>query len=140
MLLASTPPAPDAAPDAAPGASLTVLVADDDADMRLYVTGCLHGFGLAGLTTAEAAGGREALLVARALVPDLLISDVKMPGLDGQALCQALRADPATAGIPVLLISGETRAPPPCADGFLEKPFNATGLRAHVERLLARAT
>lgn len=121
-----------------PPAPLQVLVVDDDADMRLYLTACLRGFGLPDLTVTEAVNGREALLLARALHPALIISDVVMPGLDGPALCDALKADAATAAIPFLLISGETRSPPRTADGFLAKPFNATGLRAHVERLLAR--
>ncbi|NBB87168.1 MAG: response regulator [Bacteroidetes bacterium] len=118
--------------------SLRVLVADDDADMRLYLTGCLHGFGLSGLVITEATDGREALRLARVLKPAFIISDLLMPGLDGVAFCHALRADPRTAAIPFLLISGVTRAPPPCADGFLEKPFDAAGLRVHVERLLPR--
>ena len=118
-------------------AILRILVADDDADMRLYLTGCLHGFGLVALTVTEAADGREALLLARALLPDLIICDVVMPGLDGFALCRALKADAETAAIPLLLVSGEAQTRPPCADGFLEKPFNAAGLRIHVERLLA---
>lgn len=117
--------------------ALQVLVADDDDDMRLYLTGCLRGFGLVALTVTEAGNGRDALLLARAFTFDLIISDLVMPGLDGLALCRALKADAATASIPFLLVSGETRAPPDCADGFLEKPFNAAGLRAHVERLLA---
>ena len=117
---------------------LRVLVADDDADMRLYLAGCLHGFGLAGLVITEATDGREALRLARALIPAFIISDLLMPGLDGVAFCQALRADPRTAAIPFLLISGVTRAPPPCANAFLEKPFDAAGLRVHVERLLPR--
>ncbi|CAN5529290.1 N/A [soil metagenome] len=119
-------------------ASLQILVADDDADMRFYLTGCLHGCGLEGLTVTEAGNGRDALLLARALAFDLIISDLVMPGLDGHALCRALKADAATAAIPFLLVSGEVQAPPDCADGFLEKPFNAAGLRTHVERLLAR--
>ena len=116
---------------------LQILVADDDADMRLYVTGCLRGFGPAGVAVTEAANGRDALLLARTLTPDLIISDVVMPGLDGLALCRALKADAQTAAIPVLLVSGEAAALPLGADGFLAKPFNAAGLRAHVERLLA---
>jgi CheY-like chemotaxis protein len=113
-----------------------VLVADDDADMRLYVTGCLRSFGLGTLTITEAANGREALLLAHTLVPALIISDVVMPCLDGLALCRALKADVATAAIPFLLLSGETRAPPHCADGFLVKPFNAASLRVCVGRLI----
>jgi CheY-like chemotaxis protein len=59
-----------------------------------------------------------------------------MPGLDGLALCRALKADPGTHAIPILLVSGETRALPSDGDGFLAKPFNALRLRAEVERLL----
>lgn len=116
--------------------ALTILVADDDADMRLYLTGCLRTMGPA--RVLEAADGREALHLARALVPDLIITDVVMPGLDGLALYHALRADAGTRGIPVLLVSGETRASPSEGHGFLLKPFNAAQLRAEVERLLAR--
>lgn len=115
---------------------LQVLVADDDADMRLYLAGCLHGSGLGEVVITEAAHGGDALLLARTLAFDLIISDLVMPGLDGLALCQALKSDASTATVPFLLVSGETRSPPDCADGFLEKPFNAAGLRAHVERLL----
>jgi CheY-like chemotaxis protein len=120
-----------------PSAPLQILIVDDDADMRLYLTGCLRSFGPADLAITEATNGREALLLAHALRPHLVISDMVMPGLDGLALCLALKADAVTAAIPFLLVSGETRAPPPCADGFLQKPFNAAGLRTHVERLLA---
>ena len=118
--------------------TVRILVVDDDTDMRLYLTGCLNRFGLAGLTITEAADGQEALHLAHALVPALIVSDLLMPGLDGVALCRALKADPRTAAIPFLLISGETHALPSCADAFLEKPFDAAGLRAHVERLLPR--
>jgi CheY-like chemotaxis protein len=119
-------------------AALHVLIVDDDADMRLYLTGCLRGLGWATLTITEAGNGRDALLLARAFSFHLIISDLVMPGLDGFALCRALKDDAATAAVPFLLVSGETRAPPDCADGFLAKPFNAAGLRVHVERLLAR--
>ena len=57
----------------------TVLVVDDDADMRLYLTGCLRSIGGAALTVTEAADGRDALHLARALLPALIISDVVMP-------------------------------------------------------------
>jgi CheY-like chemotaxis protein len=115
---------------------LLILVVDDDADMRLYVKGCLRAMSIE--RVLEAADGREALHLARGLSPDLIISDVVMPGLDGLALCRALKVDIGTRSIPILLLSGERRAPPTDGDGFLEKPFNAAGLRAHVERLLGR--
>ena len=112
---------------------LTVLVADDDADMRRYLRGCLLAFGVA--YVLEAADGHEALRLAPEA--DLVVSDVRMPGLDGASLCEALRADVRTRTLPVLLISGETCGPP-CGDGFLPKPFNAATLRGEVERMLAR--
>jgi CheY-like chemotaxis protein len=119
-------------------AVLQILVADDDADMRLYLASCLRCFGWAALTVTEAGNGWDALLLARTLTFDLIISDLVMPDMDGFALCRALKADTLTAAVPFLLISGEVRGRPACADGFLEKPFNAAGLRVHVERLLAR--
>lgn len=121
-------------------APLHVLVADDDADMRFYLAGCLRGFGLVALTVTEAANGREALLLARTLAFDLIISDVVMPGLDGLALCRALRADAELARIPVLLISGvETQQLPDVgANAFLTKPFNAEDLRGCLLPLLNR--
>ena len=114
--------------------ALSILVADDDADMRLYLTGCLRGMGTRRIF--ETADGREALHLARVLLPDLVISDIVMAGLDGAALCTALKADAQTAAIPLLLVSGEVRAPLPCCDGFLKKPFNASQLRAVVTPLL----
>lgn len=113
-----------------------ILIADDDADMRLYLRGCLRSLGVG--TVFEAADGAEALRLARAEHPALVVSDVVMPGLGGSALCRALKADVETASVLVLLVSGETGAPPECADGFLPKPFNAATLRAHVRHLLDR--
>jgi CheY-like chemotaxis protein len=129
--------APAALPAMAPRLPLTswtVLVVDDDADMRLYLGGCLRGLGVA--RVVEAADGQEALRLAPDA--DLVISDVFMPGLDGIALVRALKADARTRAIPVLLVSGEVVLSPldARADGFLTKPFNATRLRAAVERLL----
>lgn len=131
-------------PNARP-AALCVLVADDDADMRLYLGGCLRAFGVTHVL--EAADGLAALRLAHEPAVALVVTDFVMTGLDGEALCCALRADAATAAIPLLLVTGEaqfaalsapgaTRAPP-CADGFLAKPFNAASLRAHVGRLIA---
>lgn len=113
-------------------ATWTVLVADDDADMRLYLRGCLGRLGAA--RVLEATDGHEALRLAP--LADLVISDVLMPGLDGQALCRALHANPATAATPVLLVSGVTAPADVLPVGFLAKPFNAADLRRAVERLL----
>ncbi|MEM0961571.1 MAG: response regulator [Bacteroidota bacterium] len=113
---------------------LTSLVAGDDADLRAYVAGVLAEMGFERI--AEAADGREALRLIRAQCPSLVVADVSMPYVDGHALCRALRADPSTASVLLLLLSGETRGPPRCADGFLLKPFNAADLRTSTLRLL----
>ncbi len=119
---------------------MTVLIADDDEDMRLYLKGCLHGLGAA--RVIETADGENALRVARAEALDLVVTDLRMPQLDGIELCVGLKARVRTRDVPVLLISGESDGLPPDvpADGFLSKPFNAAGLRSVIEVLLAQAT
>jgi PAS domain S-box-containing protein len=113
----------------------TVLVVDDNADMRAYLTRLLSG---AGYRVAAVNDGREALEAVRSAVPDLVVSDVMMPGLDGLSLVAALRADPRTVAIPVLLLSaraGEEASVEGLAagaDDYLVKPFAAADLLARV--------
>ena len=111
-----------------------ILVVDDDADMRFYLAGCLRS--LAGGAVRQAADGAEALRMAQDEAPDLVVTDYALPGLSGAALCDALRADARTADVRVLVVSGETRAPPTCAQAFLLKPFDAATLRAHARHAL----
>ncbi len=119
---------------------MTVLIADDDEDMRLYRKGCLHGLGAA--RVIETADGENALRVARAEAIDLVVSDLRMPQMDGVELCVALKARVRTRDVPVLLISGESDGLPADApaDGFLSKPFNAAGLRSVIEVLMTQPT
>ncbi len=125
----------------------TILVVDDDPDMRLYLRGCLRGL-LEGVADGEGAGqvfeatdGEEALKVVRTKRVDLVISDVVLSVLDGRALRQAIRNDPALRHLPVLLISGQQQAGFQAGplDGWLPKPFNARQLLAAVELLLANS-
>jgi CheY-like chemotaxis protein len=116
----------------------TILIVDDDPDMRLYLRGCLRGLGEAAGAVIDAADGVEALRWVRADVIGLVISDVVLPRMDGRALRQAIRGDPVHARLPVLLISGEqghavSIGP---ADAFLAKPFNARELLTAVRALL----
>jgi len=113
-----------------------ILIADGSADMRLYIEGCLHAMGP--VHVVQAADGRAALHLARAVQPALIIAERMMPGLSARIFCRALHSDPQTRGIPVLVISEEARPSQPVGDGFLTKPFNAFGLQAEVERLLGR--
>ncbi|MGY1708998.1 SpoIIE family protein phosphatase [Geodermatophilus sp. SYSU D00758] len=126
-------PAAEPAPGEAPGGR--VLVADDNADMREYVTRLLAGRH----AVRTVADGRAALASALADPPDLVVSDVMMPGLDGMQLLAALRADARTARVPVLLVSaraGEEAAVEGLAagaDDYLVKPFSAQELLARVD-------
>ncbi|WP_437760995.1 ATP-binding protein [Sorangium sp. So ce1389] len=131
--------APEAAPAAgeAPAIKLPghVLVADDNADMREYVRRLLAAEGWA----VEAVdNGHAALERARASAPDLVLTDVMMPGLDGFGLLRALRADERTRGVAVVMLSaraGEEERVDSLeagADDFLVKPFSAKELLARV--------
>ena len=127
-------------PDAAGG---RVLIADDNADMRDYLRRLLERH----WTIEVAADGEAALAAACARPPDLVLSDVMMPRLDGFGLVGALRRNPRTAAVPVILLSArageESRVDGVAAgaDDYLVKPFSARELIARVNThlVLARA-
>ncbi len=112
-----------------------VLIADDNTDMREYLARLLSG---AGYQVEAVVDGQEALETVRASVPDLVISDVMMPRLDGLALVAALRADPRTSAVPVVLLSARAGQEASIeglqagADDYLVKPFAAAELLARV--------
>jgi PAS domain S-box-containing protein len=142
-LLAALDNFPQSGANVPAGARPRVLVADDNADMRDYVRRLLAGR----YAVRTVADGRTALAAARAERPDLVLTDVMMPRLDGFGLLRELRADPQTAKIPVIMLSArageEARVEgiQSGADDYLVKPFGARELEArvsaHVE--LARA-
>ena len=118
-----------------------VLVADDNADMRQYVARLL-----AEQYRVEAVpDGEAALAAARRRRPDLILTDVMMPRLDGFGLLRELRADPRTGGVPVILLSArageESRVEgmEAGADDYLVKPFGARELLARVSAHLQMA-
>ena len=115
-----------------------VLVADDNADMRRYIERLLNGQ----YQVETVPDGEAALAAVRQRMPDLILTDVMMPRLDGFGLLRALRADPRTAGVPVILLSArageENRVEglQAGADAYLVKPFSARELLARVGALL----
>ncbi|WP_442932987.1 SpoIIE family protein phosphatase [Mycobacterium kyogaense] len=117
------------------GAAVRVLVADDNADMRDYLTRLLRSDGYVVQAVTD---GVRALESVRANPPDMVISDVMMPGLDGLALVSALRADRRTAAVPVLLLSARAGQEASIsglqagADDYMVKPFAAAELLARV--------
>src|SRR5262249_43925931 len=110
------------------------LVADDNADMREYLTRILR----AHWHVDAVSDGAEALALARESRPDLIVTDVMMPTLDGFGLLRELRSDPALRGIPVIMLSaraGEEARIEGIAAGandYLVKPFSARELVARV--------
>ncbi len=118
-----------------------VLVADDNLDMRQYVTRLLSDR----YCVQAVADGAAALAAARMQPPDLVLTDVMMPRLDGFGLLRELRADPRTRGLPVVMLSArageESRVEgaEAGADDYLVKPFGARELRARVSSQLQMA-
>jgi signal transduction histidine kinase len=112
-----------------------ILLADDNADMREYIRRLLEG----PYTVEAVENGTRALEAARARPPDLVLSDVMMPGLDGFGLLRELKADPRTAAVPVILLSARAGEDAKVeglgagADDYLVKPFSARELVARVE-------
>ncbi len=126
--------------DSAPQANVSglvkphILLADDNTDMRQYVARLLEPF----YRVTAVADGRAALQAVREGVPDMVISDIMMPEVDGFGLLQALRQDAATNAVPVILLSARAGEEARIegldagADDYLAKPFSARELLARV--------
>ena len=117
-----------------------VLIVDDDPTVRLV---CAINLNSTGLDVLEAEHGLDGLEQARAELPDLVLTDVKMPGLDGFQLAERLRADERTRSIPIIFLSGDAelanveRARVLGALAYLTKPFDPRELASFVARQLA---
>jgi len=112
-----------------------VLVVDDDSGIRDSLAACLEAEGFRVATAANGAIGLEELQAAR---PDVVIVDLIMPVMNGHQFVARLREDPATARLPVVLMTGATPRPGlplPEADALLPKPFELDELVAVVRRL-----
>ena len=120
----------------APANPRSVLVVDDDPDIRDLVTMKIAS---AGFDVRTAADGEAALAAARAFMPDLVLLDRMMPGLDGLQVCRMLRADPDLDRTLVLMLTAKARESDvrdgfaAGADGYITKPFSPCELLARVE-------
>jgi PAS domain S-box-containing protein len=138
----TTPAVAATTANAAGGERARVLIADDNADMREYLTNLLRS---ADYDVRAVNDGRQALEAIRSELPDLVISDVMMPDLDGLGLLAVLRTDPRTAALPVLLLSARAGQEASIeglqagADDYLVKPFAAAELLARVRANLQLA-
>jgi signal transduction histidine kinase/DNA-binding response OmpR family regulator len=136
--LGQPPSAPGLAPDQVP----EVLVVDDDDDLRHLLVERLQGDGL---RARGAADGGEALALIAARRPALVLLDLMMPDVDGWETLRRLRADPATAELPVIVLSARDGAAERAAGedlrvvDFVGKPFDLGSLLEEIERLLTTA-
>jgi len=117
-----------------------VLVVDDDpVIVRLLEV----NFEMEGFQVVTAIDGQDGIDKAKAEQPDVVVSDVMMPKLNGLELCEALKADERTAGIPVVLLSAKAQVADiragldAGADDYVTKPFEPLDLIDRVNKLLA---
>ena len=116
----------------------SVLVIDDNEDIRSYVHTLLH----TDYTVIEAADGSEGIRKAMKYVPDLIISDVMMPGIDGIECCRRLKSELQTCHIPVILLTAcsldeqRIQGYDGGADSYISKPFNSKLLLVRLRNLM----
>jgi diguanylate cyclase (GGDEF)-like protein len=132
------PPAPGAATIASEGTRPRILVVEDDEPTREALAEALGDT----YDVEPASDGVEGVEAARARHPDVILMDLYLPRLDGFGALDALRSDPATADVPVILVSGRgddltrARSLDLGAIDFLQKPYSERELRARIERTL----
>ncbi len=123
-----------------PEGAKTILVVDDNAEMRAFIYNHL----IADYNVVEAADGEEALQVIAATPPDVVITDLMMPRLDGIGLIRSIRKDFKTSHLPVIMLTAKhnsddrIKAMEYGADGYITKPFSTELLAARIENLLTQ--
>ena len=127
------------------GGHRTVLVVDDDADFRKIVTGLIRSR-IKGVVIHQAGDGFLAGKKVEELKPDVVVLDLRLPGIDGFKVCEHIRRDPDLARTRIVVISGmagpeaRRRILQAGADVFLSKPLGISELAETVEKLLAGET
>jgi len=114
-----------------------VILAVDDAPENLDV---VKGLLSPHYTIKAAVNGQMALKIAEKQAPDLILLDIKMPGMDGYEVCRRLKADDTTANIPVIFLTGESDVASEVADvggaGYVIKPIKPDDLLDHINECL----
>ena len=120
-----------------------ILVVDDEPNILYALEETVRDLGFECIAACD---GEDALVIARGARPDLILTDVIMPRLNGFELCEKLKADAATRDIPVIIVTvragdrdrkqGDTAG----ADGYIVKPFHLTDLKEIIDRLLPPRT
>ncbi|MBN9351607.1 MAG: response regulator [Chitinophagaceae bacterium] len=115
-----------------------ILIVEDHADVRKYIKGKLED----SYSVMEAGNGADGLVIARSRIPDLVISDIMMPEMDGFELCEKLKTDNLTSHIPIILLTARAEDNDRLAgletgaDAYLTKPFNSHELNIRVRKLI----
>ena len=116
----------------------TVLIVDDNADIRAYLRTILQDK----YQISEAADGKQGLALANEIVPDLIVSDVMMPVMNGLEFCQRIKSGTATSHIPVILLTAralnhhQIEGFESGADAYITKPFSSELLLVRINNLL----
>jgi CheY-like chemotaxis protein len=118
----------------------TVMVIDDEIHIRRLIARMLE---LAGYQVVEAANGPQALQLMRETRPDVITCDIAMPGMNGFQVLEAIKSQPETAGIPIIMLTAlgqekdANRAMNLGAADYITKPFGSINLVERIERQLA---
>jgi DNA-binding response OmpR family regulator/nitrogen-specific signal transduction histidine kinase len=116
----------------------TVLIVEDHAEVRRYISEVLRGEYM----VAESSNAPDGIKIATEMMPDLIICDVMMPGMDGFEFCNLIKASDKTSHVPVILLTARSADTDRItgldggADDYLTKPFNARELQARVRNLI----
>lgn len=115
-----------------------MLIIDDNADMRTYIHSCLQGQ----YKIYEACNGKKGIEKAEELIPDIIVSDIMMPVIDGLQLCSCLKNNLKTCHIPIVLLTAKTSIPQiqegfgSGADDYITKPFDIDLLTARIKSII----
>jgi two-component system phosphate regulon response regulator PhoB len=124
-------------------AKMKILVVDDEADIRELVR---LNLAREGYEVLDCETGEQALSLSRAQVPDLIVLDLMLPGMDGLEVCRRLKTEPRTAPIPIVILTAKGEEADIVAglevgaDDYVVKPFSGKVLVARVRRLLRKAS